>query len=90
MQTIGHARGLGEGPGGRGAHLAASGMDSQRGRLGSGDAQPGRVRVQGLEACLGKREPALLGTTPAAFMLPTIAQHHTGFLESRAITGRAG
>jgi hypothetical protein len=29
--------------------------------------------LYGLQACLGKWEPALLDKTPAAFMLPTIA-----------------
>src|SRR5262249_43434899 len=90
MQPIGRAVGLGERPGGRGAHITAGVPDGQRGYLGSGGAQPGGIGVEGLELRRWKREPALAGHTPAAFMLPTIAQHHMVFLDSRATASRAG
>jgi hypothetical protein len=88
MPPMGHARGWGERPGGRGTHIAVGVTDGQRGCLRSGGAQPGRRGVEGLHVCRGKRDPALLGKTPAAFMSPTIAQHHTVFLESGATAGR--
>jgi len=90
MQPMGRAVGLGERPGGRGAPFAAGVTDGQRGCLGIGGAQPGGIGVDGLDLRRWKRDPALAGHTPAAFMSPTIAQHHTGFLDSRATASRDG
>jgi hypothetical protein len=87
MQTIGSATALGALPEERGAHIAACVTDGQQGSLGMGGAQPGSIRLDGLHAFLWKREPALPGKTPAAFMSTTIAQHHTVFLDILAIAG---
>ena len=83
-QPIGSARGRGARLEGCETRIAARVHACQRVRLRSDRAQPGSIRFEGLEAFLWKRDPALLGKTPAATMQTTITQHHTIFLCSRA------
>ena len=86
---MGRAGGGGAPPGERG-HIAQSLSGGPRGCLGIG-GPAARPPERGEPAGgLGKGEPALRGKTPAAFMSPTIAQYHTGFLESRATGGMPG
>ena len=83
-QPIGSAIGRGARLEGCGTRIAARVHACQRVRLRSDRAQPSSIRFEGLEAFLWKRDPALLGKTPAATMPTTITQHHTIFLCSRA------